>query len=172
MEREIDVLVIATGFQPANFLASLKVVGRRGRTIHEVWDGEPRALLGIAVAGFPNFYMLYGPNSNGGEILFHEEQQTAYIVRVVKRMICQGVTSIEVRQAAMDSFNRWLQKRLHNSSFGRRAVGYKLGYYRSPTGTVVTQWNQGLTLFWLLCKTLGRLVSVTAVVARPPAEMS
>ena len=154
------MLVIGTGFQPANFLAHLKVVGREGKSIHEVWDGTPRALLGVAVARFPNFYMLYGPNSNGGEILFHEEQQIGYIVRLVKRMIREGVTSLELKQAMMDKFNHWLQSRLENSSFGRRAVGYKLGYYRSPTGTVVTQWNQGLTLFWLLSKILAPFASI------------
>lgn len=160
VEREVDVLVIGTGFQPANFLAHLKVVGREGKSIHEVWDGTPRALLGVAVARFPNFYMLYGPNSNGGEILFHEEQQIGYIVRSIKRMIREGVTSLELKQTVMDRFNRWLQSRLESSSFGRRAVGYKLGYYRSPTGTVVTQWNQGLTLFWLLSKILAPFASI------------
>ena len=104
--------------------------------------------------------MLYGPNSNGGEILFHEEQQMGYIMRSLKRMIREGATSIELKQGVMDRFKGWLENRLKGASFGRRAVGYKLGYYRSPTGTVVTQWNQGLTLFWLLSKTLGPFVSI------------
>ena len=68
VEHEVDVLVMATGFQSANFLANLEVTGRGGQTIHDYWNKEPRALLGTAVARFPNFYMLYGPNSNGGEI--------------------------------------------------------------------------------------------------------
>ena len=159
VEREVDVLVLGTGFQPANFLAQLEIMGKHGKTLHEVWDDTPRALLGVAVAGFPNFYMLYGPNSNGGEILFHEEQQMGYIIRALKRMIRQGASAIELKQSVMDRFNRWLQRRLRRTSFGRRAVGFKLGYYRSPSGTVVTQWNQGLTLFWLLCKLFGRFAS-------------
>ena len=160
VEREVDILVLGTGFQPANFLAHLEVKGREGKSIHDVWNGTPAAVMGVAVAGFPNFYMLYGPNSNGGEILFHEEQQMGYIMRSVKRMMYQGATSIELKQTVMDRFNRWLQGRLKDASFGRRAVGYKLGYYRSPTGTIVTQWNQGLTLFWFLSKLFGRFASV------------
>jgi cation diffusion facilitator CzcD-associated flavoprotein CzcO len=162
VEREIDVCVIATGFQPANFLAGLEVVGREGRTLHDVWAGEPKAFLGIAVAGFPNFYMLYGPNTNGGEILFYEEQQAKFAVRAVKRMARRGIASIEVRSGAMELYNKWLQRRLRGTAFGQSAYGVKTGYYRSPTGTVVTQWNQGVILYWLLCRTLGRVATIRA----------
>ena len=171
VEREIDVLVIATGFQPANFLAHLEVVGRGGETIHAYWDGEPRALMGAAVARFPNFYMLYGPNSNGGEILFFQEQQAAFIVRSIERMIRAGVSAIEVRESAMNRFNRWLQRRLHGASFGHSEFGVKLGYYRSPTGTVVTQWNQGLTLFWLMSRWLSRVALASSVTPRPAGDL-
>ena len=80
---------MATGFQPANYLASLEVRGRDGRTIHDVWDGEPRAMLGMTVPGFPNFYMLYGPNTNGGEIISCLERQAEHVVEAVKRMTRQ-----------------------------------------------------------------------------------
>ena len=81
IEREVDVLVIATGFQPTNYLAHLEVVGREGRTLHEYWDGEPRAFLGVTVPTFPNFYMLYGPGTNGGEIALNLRNQAAYARR-------------------------------------------------------------------------------------------
>ena len=82
VERDVDVLVMATGFQPANYLARLPVTGRDGRTLHEHWDGEPRAFLGITVPQFPNFFMLYGPGTNGGEIVMMLESQAEYAVRV------------------------------------------------------------------------------------------
>jgi hypothetical protein len=155
VERDVDVLVLATGFRTADFLSTLCVVGRGARTIHEVWNGEPRALLGAMVTGFPNFYMLYGPNTNGvGDILFAEKLQMGVVLRAIRRMTRAGVTSIEVRAPVMDAFNRWLQKNLRDKSFGRSVDGYKLGYYRSPTGAVVTQWNQGMTRYWLLSKIL------------------
>ena len=87
MERAVDVIVMATGFQPANYLARLRVVGRDGRTLQEHWAGEPHAYLGITVPGFPNFFMLYGPGTNGGEIVIMLESQAEYAVRAIKRMI-------------------------------------------------------------------------------------
>ena len=84
---------MATGFQPADYLARLRVVGRDGRTLQEHWAGEPRAYLGITVPGFPNFFMLYGPGTNGGEIVIMLESQAEYAVRAVKRMIRERVTA-------------------------------------------------------------------------------
>src|SRR5205085_9301887 len=69
VERAVDVIVLATGFRPADYLARLPVRGRGGRSLHEVWAGEPHAFLGITVPGFPNFFMLYGPGTNGGELV-------------------------------------------------------------------------------------------------------
>ena len=97
VERTVDVLVMATGFQPANYLARLEVVGRTGRTLHEYWAGEPHAFLGITVPEFPNFFMLYGPGTNGGEIVTMLESQSEYAVRAMKRMRRERVTAIEVR---------------------------------------------------------------------------
>ena len=171
VEREIDILVMATGFQPANFLANLNVTGRDNQSLHDYWDGEPRAVMGTAVARFPNFFMLYGPNSNGGEILFHQEQQVGFIVRSLKRMIRRGKTAIEVRESIMTAFNRWLQSRLQRGAFGRSQFGIKLGYYRSPTGAVVTQWTQGATLFWLLAQVLSRLGMVSSLTNHPAGAL-
>ena len=78
VEREVDVLVLATGFQPTNYLARIEIVGRDGRTLREYWDGEPRAFLGITVPNFPNFYILYGPGTNGGEIASNLRHQAEY----------------------------------------------------------------------------------------------
>ena len=90
MERAVDVIVLATGFQAANYLARLRVVGRTGKTLQEQWAGEPRAFLGITVPGFPNFFMLYGPGTNGGELVSTLEAQGEYAVRAVKRMQREG----------------------------------------------------------------------------------
>ena len=81
VEREIDILVMATGFQPTNYLARIEIVGRGGRTLREYWNGEPRAFLGITVPEFPNFFILYGPGTNGGEIVSLLQRQSEYAVR-------------------------------------------------------------------------------------------
>ena len=97
VERAVDVLVMATGFQPADYLARLKVVGRTGRTLREYWAGEPHAFLGITVPEFPNFFILYGPGTNGGEIVTMLESQSEFAVRAMQRMRRERVTAIEVR---------------------------------------------------------------------------
>ena len=109
VERAVDVIVMATGFQPANYLARLRVVGRDGRTLQEHWADEPRAYLGITVPGFPNFFMLYGPGTNGGEIVIMLESQAEYAVRAMKRMIRERVTAVEVKPSFEARWYRWLQ---------------------------------------------------------------
>jgi len=157
-EYPVDVLVMATGFQPANYLASLEVTGRRGRTIHEYWDGEPQAFLGITVPEFPNFYMLYGPNTNGGEIVSCLERQAEYMRRAVKRMARQGVTAIEVRPLFYKVYNWWLQRKMAGTAWT-----VSNNYYKSASGRIVTQWPFGFVFYGLLTKTLGRVSESTRV---------
>ncbi len=149
-EHQLDVLVLATGFQPANYLASLEVTGRDGRTIHDVWDGEPSAFLGIMVPGFPNFFMLYGPNTNGGEILFHLEHQARFAVRAMKRMMREGTTSVEVRRRVFDRYNQWIQTRMAGTAWV-----VSNNYYKAPTGKIVTQWPYGPLFYGFLTNVLG-----------------
>ena len=66
VERPADVLVLGTGFATHGFVAPMEIVGRGGRTLTDAWAGVPKAYLGITVAGFPNMFLLYGPNTNGG----------------------------------------------------------------------------------------------------------
>jgi cation diffusion facilitator CzcD-associated flavoprotein CzcO len=150
VEREIDVLVIAIGFKAAEYLPDLEVTGVGGRTIHEVWDTEPYAFLGITVPGFPNFFMLYGPNTNGGEIVFFLERQSEYAVRVAKRIRRGRVSAVEVRKSWTDVYNRWLQSRMKGTSWV-----VSRNYFTAPSGRIVTQWPYGALLYGLLTKVLG-----------------
>ncbi|HEY6429112.1 MAG TPA: hypothetical protein VIX84_17970, partial [Acidimicrobiales bacterium] len=150
VERAVDVIVMATGFRPTNYLARLTVVGRSGRTLQAQWAGEPRAFLGLTVPGFPNFFILYGPGTNGGEIVTMLEGQAAYVVRAIKRMMRARVSAIEVKPPFEARWFRWLQQRMDGTSWTMSR-----NYFTSPTGTVVTQWPYGNTLYRLLTKTLG-----------------
>jgi cation diffusion facilitator CzcD-associated flavoprotein CzcO len=156
VERAVDVIVMATGFQPANYLARLRVVGRGGRTLQEHWAGEPRAYLGITVPGFPNFFMLYGPGTNGGEIVLMLESQAEYAVRAIKRMIRERVSAIEVRPGFEARWYRWLQSRMEGTSWAMSN-----NYFKSPTGKIVTQWPYGNVHYRVLTKLLGRLSETT-----------
>jgi cation diffusion facilitator CzcD-associated flavoprotein CzcO len=134
VETPVDVLVMATGFQQANVLSSLRVVGRSGRSLHDIWGAEPRALLGITVPGMPNFFMLYGPNTNGGEIFSNHRAQSKWAIRSIKRLQRRGGT-IETRERTFEIFDRWLQKSMSKTSWFEAN-----NYYKSSTGRIVTQW--------------------------------
>jgi cation diffusion facilitator CzcD-associated flavoprotein CzcO len=147
---------MATGFTAANYLARLRVVGRDGQSLRERWAGEPRAYLGITVPGVPNFFMLYGPGTNGGELVMTLESQAEYAVRAIKRMVRERVTAVEVRPGFEGRWFRWLQSRMEGTSWTMSD-----NYFRSPTGRVVTQWPYGNLQYRVLTKALGRVSEVT-----------
>jgi cation diffusion facilitator CzcD-associated flavoprotein CzcO len=156
VERKVDVIVMATGFRPAEYLARLPVTGRDGRTLKEHWCDEPHAYLGITVPGFPNFFMLYGPGTNGGDIVLMLESQSEYVVRAVKRMIRRRVSAVEVKPRFDAAWYRWLQSRMRGTSWTMSN-----NYFKSPTGKVVTQWPYGNLQYRLMTKLLGRISEST-----------
>lgn len=152
VEHRADVLVMATGFQPANYLASYRVVGRTGRTLHEFWNGDPQAFAGITVPEFPNFYILYGPNTNGGEIVSALERQAEFAVRSIKRLRGRNVAAVEVRPWLYHRYNQWIQ-----GAIAKTAWVQANNYYKSPSGRVVTQWPYGAVIYAAVTKLLGPL---------------
>lgn len=156
VERAVDVIVMATGFRTADYLSRLPVVGRHRRTLQQHWAGEPRAFLGITVPGFPNFFMLYGPGTNGGELVVMLESQAEYAVRAVERMIRERVTAVEVRPSFERRWHRWLQSRMEGTAWTETT-----NYYRSPTGRIVTQWPYSNLEYRALTKLLGRISETT-----------
>ena len=99
--------------------------------------------------------MLYGPNTNGGEIIFHLERQAEYAVRSIKRLGRGGITAVEVRRSFYDLYNWWIQRQM-----GRTAWVRSNNYYKSASGRIVTQWPYGVTLYGTLTKLLGRVSEV------------
>jgi len=162
IERKIDTLIMATGYRVSEYLEPLEVIGRGGRSLHEFWRGEPTAFLGITVPGFPNFYILYGPNTNGGgSISVQLERQGEFAARAVQRMWRQGISSIEVTPwayLAWDAYVRW-----RNS---KQVYSVSKSYYRASGGKVLTEWPGTLTEHWLLTRAFGRLSSMAT--RRPP----
>lgn len=152
VEREVDTLVLATGFAAASYLSTLEVVGRDGVRLHDVWDGEPYAFLGITVPGFPNFFLLYGPNTNGGLIMFNLERQAEYAAREIARLGPGGLSSVEVRADVTRLYNRWLQRLIARTSFTATD-----NYYTAASGKVVTQWPDCETLYAVLTRLLRRV---------------
>jgi cation diffusion facilitator CzcD-associated flavoprotein CzcO len=151
VEYPADVLVMATGFQPWNFLATLKLVGRGGREIHGAWGDTSEAFLGIQVAGFPNFFMMYGPNTNYMCVTFMLERQAEYIARAMKRLIKTGATAIDVRRSVQDVYNFFVDRSLSQKTL----EGNCHNYYHSASGRNVVTWPWRGTWYALLTNIAG-----------------
>jgi cation diffusion facilitator CzcD-associated flavoprotein CzcO len=155
-EHPVDILVMATGFQPWNFVATMKVVGRGGRSIHGVWGDQPEAWLGMQVTGFPNFFMMYGPNTNFFCITFMLERQAEYIGRAIKRLVRTGATAIDVRRSAMDFYNRLVDRSLSRKTLEANCHNY----YHSASGRNVVTFPWWGTVY-VLATRLGGLALTT-----------
>jgi cation diffusion facilitator CzcD-associated flavoprotein CzcO len=146
VEHPADVLVMATGFQPWDFLKNFRLVGRAGRTIAGAWGDEPEAFLGMQVAGFPNFFMMYGPNTNFFCVTFMLERQAEYITRAVRRLIRAKATSIDVRRGVMDYYNRHVTLALSKKTLEADCSNY----YHSASGKNVVTWPWWGSVYVLL----------------------
>jgi cation diffusion facilitator CzcD-associated flavoprotein CzcO len=144
VESAVDVLILATGYAANKFLSVIDVTGQDGRQLADAWAGGPQAYLGITIAGFPNLFMLYGPNTNNGSILTMIEYQVDYVIRKLQTMRDKGIARIDVRQAVMDAYNEALQKDIAAVSVWN-TVGSK--YYRAASGRIVTQWPHNMSAY-------------------------
>ncbi|MDF3308322.1 NAD(P)/FAD-dependent oxidoreductase [Rhodococcus sp. T2V] len=138
-EYEADIIVLATGFDAVQVLGSVDIRGRDGTSLREVWgDDDGRAYLGITVPGFPNFFCLYGPNTNtghGGTVVAGTEIQVQYVTSVLAEMIDEGLASIEVRQDTFDRYDDELGEALSRTIWTHPGM---TTYYRNSRGRVVT----------------------------------
>lgn len=139
VEHEVDVLALATGFRAVDVLSSIQVRGRDGRTLKDVWgEGDGRAHLGISIPGFPNFFCLYGPNTNtghGGTVIAGTEMQVQHVSALIAAMVDRNLASIEVRSDVHDGYNVELDEALDRTVWGFKAVAT---YYRNAAGRIVT----------------------------------
>jgi cation diffusion facilitator CzcD-associated flavoprotein CzcO/acetyl esterase/lipase len=115
-ERPADVVVLSTGFESTRFLAPMEIRGRGGVELNEAWREGANAYLGMTVAGFPNLFIMYGPNTNlgSGSIIFQLESQMQYILDAVQKLRSRG-DWLSVRPEVQASFDREIQGRLETS---------------------------------------------------------
>ncbi|MFZ0042395.1 MAG: NAD(P)/FAD-dependent oxidoreductase [Solirubrobacteraceae bacterium] len=113
-ERDVDAIILGTGFHVADPPVGEFVRGRDGRLMSEVWNGRPQAYFGASVPGFPNFFLLLGPNTGLGHssMIYMIESQIEHVLAAVTTMDRLGARTIEVRPEAYEAFNRDLDERL------------------------------------------------------------
>jgi 4-hydroxyacetophenone monooxygenase len=147
-DLEVDVLIYGTGFTASEFLMPLKVVGRGGRNLHEVWDGDARAYLGITLPRFPNLFLLYGPNTNivvNGSIIFFTECEVDYLVAAIRELLEGEHRAMDCRQAVHDAYNERIDAANLRRAWGAATVN---SWYKNETGRVSQNWPFNLLEFW------------------------
>ncbi|MCV7087512.1 flavin-containing monooxygenase [Mycolicibacter hiberniae] len=149
-ECEVDVVVCATGYAAADYLGQIEVTGEGGTTLKQAWRDGPRAYLGMAMPGFPNFFMLYGPNTNVGSnsVIFVLEAQARYIVRVFKHLRRTRKSYVAVRPPALTEFIAKVDRWMRNTVWTSRCSNY----FRAANGRVVTQWPRSAGAFWAMTR--------------------
>jgi cation diffusion facilitator CzcD-associated flavoprotein CzcO len=113
-ERAADVLVLATGFKTHGFVAPMEIVGADGRPLAQEWADVARAYLGVSVPGFPNLFLLYGPNTNGGtgSVIYTIEAGMHHVISALGELARADARAIEVRRQAAEAFDRELRAAL------------------------------------------------------------
>ena len=137
VEREFDVIVCATGYVVDKFAARIPFTGIGGRSLDDEWADGPEAYLGVTTTGFPNLFMLYGPNNNAGSLIEMAEYEVAYVIELLAQMNESGADWINVQRDAMDAYNAELQQGIANVEVWHAGCGH---YYESPSGKIVTQY--------------------------------
>jgi cation diffusion facilitator CzcD-associated flavoprotein CzcO len=137
-EREFDALVLATGFHAADAVAPCELKGRGGLDLNEAWRDGAEAYLGTSVVGFPNLFLIIGPNTGLGSssMVVMIESQVQYVLDCIQTMRAERLATIEVKAPAQRAFNERIQKRLGNSVW---ASGCK-AWYTTPSGRNTTLW--------------------------------
>jgi cation diffusion facilitator CzcD-associated flavoprotein CzcO len=112
--HEADAIVLATGFALGLATAPFPITGRGGRTLDEAWSRGAVAYKGMTVSGFPNWFILMGPNTGPGHtsVLVYTEAQIRYALQAIRKLKDEGLTYVDVRQDVQDRYNAGLQKRM------------------------------------------------------------
>jgi cation diffusion facilitator CzcD-associated flavoprotein CzcO len=131
---EADIIVWGTGFDTHHFISPMEVYGRSGRRLADDWQDGAEAYRGVSVTGYPNMFVMYGPNTNTGHIsiIYMVEQQARYAMQAIERLRKGHASWIEVRPEAQAAYNAEVRKRLDNSVW---ATGCN-SWYRTATGKI------------------------------------
>jgi cation diffusion facilitator CzcD-associated flavoprotein CzcO len=145
-ERKLDAIVFATGFRATDWLSHLRVVGKGGRVLSEDWTNGAEAYYGITVSGYPNFFILLGPNTGLGHnsIIFMIEAQVRYTMDCLNWLLREGAGEVEVKEDVQRAFNEKLKADLARTVW---QSGCK-SWYLNENGTNSTIWPGFTVSYW------------------------
>ncbi|OCH95145.1 FAD/NAD(P)-binding domain-containing protein [Obba rivulosa] len=146
-----DIIVLGTGFVTDEY--PVPIFGSRGQSIQQYYksQGGPTAFGGVTVAGFPNFFMLAGPNTNTSHssAIFGEEVQINYAVQLIAPVLRGEALSFELTEEASNKYNNWLQRKLANTAYNECVSWYRVG----GTGKNFSIFPGPMTQYWWMLRT-------------------
>jgi len=130
--------VLATGFQTHGFVAPMEITGASGRTLAEEWSPLPHAYLGMSVPDFPNMFLLYGPNTNGGtgSVIYVIEAAVSHVIAALGELDRRRASRIEVTRRTADDFDRELRAALASTVWHTGCTNW----YVDENGNDPNQW--------------------------------
>lgn len=171
-EADADVVVFSTGFDTTRYLQPIEFVGRGGKRLRDIWgDDDATAYLGITAPGFPNLFLMYGPNTNsgaGGSYFFIGESQGRYIMDVITKMVRNGIGAVECRAEAHD---RWVQQ--VDAAHSKMVWSHPgmTTYYRNKRGRVVNNSPYRVVDYWLMTHNADFTDFITEPAVRPETKV-
>jgi 4-hydroxyacetophenone monooxygenase len=145
---DVDVIIYGTGFTASQFLEPMTFKGKGGVDLHEQWNGDARAYLGITVPNFPNLFIMYGPNTNivvNGSIIFFSECEIRYIQGLIELLLKSNASAIEVKKDVHDVFNDKVDAMNKQMAWGAPQV---TSWYKNAKGRVSQNWPWPLVDYW------------------------
>jgi cation diffusion facilitator CzcD-associated flavoprotein CzcO len=139
VERPVDAIILATGFRPTDPPIAYRLRGAEGRLLADVWSGSPQAYLGTAISGFPNLFLLYGPNLNLGHssIVYMLESQIHYVRQAIALLQRGDVNAVDVRPAVQRAYNEDIARQLSGTVWD---AGGCASWYLDANGRNSTMW--------------------------------
>jgi len=146
VRHPFDVLIMATGFDTNRFLAPMTIRGADGQILDQEWKDGAEAYLGLSVAGFPNFFMMYGPNTNLGHnsIIFMIECQANYILQCIGRIGKRHLRSLDLKPEVQRAFNEKLHAELARTAWAKTPHSW----YKTDSGKITNNWSGTTTEYW------------------------
>lgn len=138
VEHSADVLIYGTGFAATDFLAPMRITGLDGQELNAAWQTGAQAYKGISVHGFPNLFLLYGPNTNLGHssIIYMLESQFNYVLGCLHALRRQGLRYMDVKAEVQDSFNTHVQQAIGKTIWSRGCNSW----YQTADGKHTNNW--------------------------------
>ncbi|MEM0953820.1 MAG: NAD(P)/FAD-dependent oxidoreductase [Pseudomonadota bacterium] len=147
--REVDVVIYATGFHATEFLSTFKLSGRGGKALADLWRDGAWAHRGVSLPGFPNLFMLYGPNTNLGHnsIIYMVEGQVNYVLGCIDKMLAHQLRSLEVNADVALEHDDTLQRALAKTVW----AGECGSWYENASGRITNNWpHSALRFRWAI----------------------